>query len=260
MKSKLTKNLCKQSQENKKGKTYMITNKLNFTFMKYLSFILFFLFLQHSFSQNNAIENQASVSTMKNGLNFVGTWAPTKVVDNSISGSTYLFNSWIGNYVVIDSKGVSTKLFNLNYNIKTSMLEAAISKDSVFQYDIDNIDYVFTANKKYKIINPENKKILSEEIYKNEKFQLYKIFNIEVLFGTFNPLTQEKIQSDSYLQKKEYFLFKDGKFTKTKLSKKNILEIVKDKTDLIKTQVNKLNYSYTEESDVKAILDYYDTL
>ena len=218
------------------------------------------MFLQISFSQNNAIENRASLTTITPGLNFVGTWVPSKVVDNSISGSTYLFNSWIGNYVVIDSKRVSTKLFNLNYNIKTSMLETAISKDSVYQYDIDNIDYVFKANKTYKIINPENKKILSEEIFKNEKFQLYKIFNIEVILGTFNPLTQEKIQSDSYGQKIEYFLFKDGKFTKTKLSKKNILELVKDKIDLIKTQVNKLNYSYTEESDVKAILNYYDTL
>ena len=228
--------------------------------MKYLFRILFLLFLQISFSQNNAIENRASLTTITPGLNFVGTWVPSKVADNAVTGSTYLFNSWIGNYVVINSKGVSTKLFNLNYNINTSMLEASISKDSVFQYDIENIDYVFTASKKYKIINPENKRILSQEIYKSDKFQLYKTFSIEVLFGTINPLTQQKMQSDSYSQKVDYCLFKDEKFTKFKLNKKNVLELVKDKTDLIKAQVDKFNYSYSNEADVKVILDYYETL
>lgn len=49
----------------------------------------------------------------------------------------------------------------------------------------------------------------------------------------------------------------DGKFAKFKLNKKSILNLTKDKLELIKTYVDKNDYSFSNEADVVLIFDYY---
>lgn len=230
--------------------------------MKYI-IILITLFVNHTltFSQNT-VESRNTMETLNTTTYSDGIWVPAKPVNNFIKGSVYLFPNWIGTFKVVTTNGDTTNLFNLNYNIKNQTIESSISKDSVFQYDSDKIDCIFYSNAKYKVFNSENMKGLFLEIINNEKVKVYKGYSITVETGSLNPLTQEKLSDDNYVQNFEYYFFVNGKFEKLKLSKKTILNLVKDKEKEkeVKDYTSKNNLSYTDDKDVKNILAFYSTL
>jgi hypothetical protein len=213
------------------------------------------------FSQNDVLENKANLQNLKEtNLHISGVWIPGKPLENIVNGSVYLFPNWIGQYTVIDKNGVSNKLYNLNYNIKNNALESAISKDSVFQYDIDKIDYVLNANNKFKFFDDETMKGLFLEVVSSDKIKVYKGYKIFIEEGSFNPLTQEKMQNDSYKQSFSFYFFTNGKYEKVKLNKSTVLNYLKDKKDFVKDYVTKYDMSFTNDNDIKSIFNYYLTL
>lgn len=228
--------------------------------MKNIFTIIIFLTL-NVFSQNEVLETGASLKSLRELNPYSnGTWIPGKPLENLITGSTYLFPNWNGQFTVVDKLGTSIKLYNLNYNIKSESLESYISKDSIFQYDINKIDKIIKNDIKFKIITINNKDGLYQEIFINEKIKLYKGFGITVQPGVFNPLTQEKIEDDKFIQEFSYFFLINDKYEKTKLNKRVLLNILKDKKDYIKSFVSKYNLTYSKEEDVKGILSYYASL
>ncbi len=224
-----------------------------------LTCTLIILLSLNVYSQNNFLETNAALNNIKE-FSHAGTWIPGKPLDNLISGTTYLFPNWIGKFEIVSKNGTKSKLFNLNYNIKSVTLESSISKDSVFQYDMQQIDYILTNNKKYKIISENKMNGLFEEIFSDEKIKLFKGFSIDILQGTFNPLTQEKMVNDKFIKINTYYFYIDNKFEKNKLNKNEVLNYLKDKKEKVKDFVSKYKMSYTNEEDVKSILQYYSSL
>lgn len=208
------------------------------------------------------LESRNTLDKLQNSdaLRTTGVWIPAKPIDNSIAGSTYLFPNWNGMFKVVLKTGESRQLFNLNYNIKRKTIESTVSKDSVFQYDIDKIDLVIQANKKYKVITDNELNGMFLEIYDSEKIKLYKEYFITVVEGVFNPMTQEKTEQDRFVQNFKYQLFINEKFEKVKLNKSDILNKLKDKKDEVKDFVSKNNLSFNSEEDISKILNFYNTL
>lgn len=229
--------------------------------MKYF-LIIFLTFKSIVFSQVNTLESKGIIETLNttNLISGSGTWVNGKIEDKSILGSPYLFNNWIGVFNVSTKDGGSNKLFNLNYNLKTKTIESIISKDSIYQYDMSNIDFVNINNEKYDVfLSSKNDELngLYKVLFENEKIKLYKEFKIYVLESTINPLTQEKISKDEYVQLFNYYFIKSDKFSNLKLNKSSVLNYLDDKRDLIKKYVNSNNLSYSNEIDVVKILNYY---
>ena len=126
----------------------------------FLAALMSFISFQ-SFSQTTDAKNTSSNFNIgyQGNINTTGIWTPGTYKQNFIDGSVYLFPNFNGQYTVITKKGDSRKLFNLNYNLKTQTLESSISKDSIFQYDLDQFDYIIALNKKYKVLNNRMNKI-----------------------------------------------------------------------------------------------------
>lgn len=189
-----------------------------------------------------------------------GMWIPAKPIDNVVEGSSYLFSNWAGQYKLITKKGESRQIFNLNYNLKTKELESSISKDSVFQFDLNQFDYVLNATSKYKVINDSQLKGLFLEIYNTENVKLFKETAVFVKKGVLNPLTQTTMEKDVYVQKHTYYLVLNGSYHKIKLNKGDVLKLLNGKKAEIKAFVSKNNLDYSSENDISMILNYYNSL
>jgi hypothetical protein len=181
-----------------------------------------------------------------------GVWIPGKIEDKSIEGSPYLFNSSGGLFYIINKKGDKFSLLNLNYNVATKNLEFKISNDSVFQFDKRSIDHVIVAKNKYVMYNNE----LFLQLSDKDGIQLLKAFKITIQDAVFNPLTQQNSKPKRYLIKSEYKILKDNVLNEFKLNKKSILNLFPDKKDIITQYVNKNKLSYSDEDDVKNIMNY----
>ena len=229
-------------------------------------FIFKLFFLQFMlFSQENVIESRSILNSISstNLINGSGTWVNGKVEDKTILGSTYLFPSWTGVFNVVSNEGNEYKLFNLNYNIKNKTLESLISSDSVYQYDISKINFIKFNNLKYNLYSNKNSQNLNglyQELFSSNDLILLKEFKIDLVIGAINPLTQEKVSNNEYVKFFNYFLKNGDKLNNIKLNKKNLMLIFENKKDLIKDYVNKNSLSFSNESDVIKIFNYYSSI
>lgn len=217
------------------------------------------LFTHFCFAQDN-VESRGSLSDLNSFTTSTGAWIPAKPNKNIILGSTYLFSNWVGQYKVASTSGQIATLFNLNYNIKEQTLEASMSNDSVFQYDIEKIDYILHGKNKYKVLDNGEIKGLFMEIISSEKIKVYKGYSIEIIEGSLNPLTQEKISEDTYQQSIQYYYVQNEKYQKFKPSKKSILKLLNDKSVEMKDYFSKHNFDFDNDQDLKTLFNYYNTL
>jgi hypothetical protein len=229
-------------------------------FLKGLTLLFFYtLSLSAQTEQDMRLSTQ-SIIAPREGSNITGSFIPPKPQNNYIKGSQYLFNSWVGQYTIMSKTGVKSQLLNLNYNITSKKIESFIGKDSVFQYDLDQFDYIVKANKKYKVYNNNQLEGLFLELFNNNKLVLYKEVIVKVEEGALNPLTQELISENEYVKKEVYYIAADDKCEKIKLNKKDLNKYLSDKEDLIKVYVKENKLTYTSEADVLKILNYYNLI
>lgn len=227
--------------------------------------LLAFLTLNSLFAQGGGANYLDVKSTLANlntlgGVTQNGVWSIPKVEDKTITGTNYLFKNFEGLYVVTNKAGNSFKLLNLNYNLSSETLETRISKDSVFQYDLKEIDYVASGNKKYKNLDTSNLNGLVLEVFKGKNFDIYRKSDISVLEGTINPMTQEKIQQDKYVQSYTYYTNTNGIIEKIKFNKSAVLKLTKDKQAQVKEYAKANNLDFNNEIDVNIILKYNESL
>ena len=215
-------------------------------FLPFALFIVFNLFSQHNnqSSSNNDYNTSFIGNTSKNGM-----WIPSRIEDKTITGSPYLFNSWNGMFSVINKVGDKFSLINLNYNIQTKTLESKISNDSVFQYDLNAIEYVVIAKDKYKIINGE----MLLELLSNSKIEFFKAYNVIIQEATNNPLTQTDLTPRRYVVKSEYKILQDEILKEFKLSKKFIVNLFPEKKNLILKYVENNNLSFNSSIGVPSV-------
>lgn len=219
------------------------------------------MFSSVAFSQGSSADYNIATST-KDNSSVAGMWIPGKSIDKEIEGSLYLFPNWRGSYKVIAKNGDFHQLYNLNYNIKTQKLESHTSKDSVFQYDLNNLDYVVNNydQKKYKAIFEGELNGLFFEVFNSGKIKLFKKSNIIVEEGVMNPLTQEMMSKNKYIQKVSYYFWVKDEYVQTKLSKGNVLKLLGDKKDLIKEFASSNKLSFSSEEGIKVILNHYSSI
>ncbi len=99
-----------------------------------------------------------------------------------------------------------------------------------------------------------------QELFSSNKYIFLIEFTISIQAGTINPLTQEKITQDQYVQTFKYFFKKSNEFKSIKLNKSNIMSFFEDKKDIIKKFVNDNNLSFSEEADVVKMILYYASI
>ncbi len=226
--------------------------------MKTLKTIFFLVFLNNMLAQDattNSTNFRTSTYAGAVGARGTGMWIPNKVQNNEISGSVYLFDSWIGNYNIYDSSDNKFLVTNLNYNITTNTLESKVSNDSVFQYDLGNIKKVSFGNKKYEIVDGK----LVESLFSSEKINVYKVFSVQVVEATINPMTQENITDKKYVKKSKFLVKKNDLVQELKLNKKNVLSLFEKNQNDVKKFVKDNNLNYSDENDLFKILKKFNS-
>ena len=196
-----------------------------------------------------------------NPMQFDGIYLPISPSDLSNKENIYLFPKWEGMYEVYVSEKEGYSFSNLNYNVKTNMLESKISKDSVFQFDVDKIDFIKHGSKKYKLYKIHPTSELFQEIYVSENIFFLKGFKVVLRKGVINPLTLEYVQKDQYsVNEKFYLKLKNLNFIELNLNKKSVLKLLGDKAFQVERYASDFKLSFKSEIDLSKIFLYYDTL
>jgi hypothetical protein len=220
-------------------------------------------FFQKAYSQENEgfsrniDKNLASISSStSSSLGSAGYfYNPIIPVD----GSEYLFDAW-ENTAFIYTKDKSTfSLKNINLNIKRNSFVSKLGKDSIFTYNMNNIDKIIINRKIYKNIFSEDGKRVYQVIYEDTDFSILKGFSIQAVLGSPNPMVNRK--SDRLVRKEVLYLKKDNVIKRFRLGKRRVLDLVNanNKKEVLRYAKDE-KLSFRKEEDIHKILEYSSNL
>lgn len=234
-------------------------------------FILFFLLGLSSFmygqvdhgSDHSPVFGSKDLTTaVSDGINMKTRYViSSNSVNNNIEGSHYLFPDWKGKFKIYTSEKVAYSIESLNYDILTKNLLTKFADDSILIFNPDKIYLVNNNYASYKYFTINNKNELYQVLSSDNKISFLKGFDIDIVKGYFNPVTQQYEGKDKYEKKEKYFCKISGnEFIKIDLKKKPILKLFGDKSKLVEKYASDLKLSFTSEKDLSKIFQYYDSL
>lgn len=213
-------------------------------------------------AQINADKNGAASSDMliktanpganNHGMAFYHTNPPREV-----DGTIHLFDTWNNDAIIHTNDNQRFLVKNVNLNIERNSFEAKVEGDSVFAFNFNNVKQTVINGKIYKNYFWEDDNRVYEVIHDDGTTQLLKGFKVNFVEGSANPMLNRSF--DRYVKKEYYFIRKDDKIKKFKLSKKNVLKLVDGdnvKADEIVDYAKNNKLSFSSENDIKKILEY----
>ena len=188
----------------------------------------------------------------------------TKFKNTSIKGNPFAFKDWKkGQISTSDQSDIAYNKIQIDFekgqvlieNEQSKIATVIPSEQIVFiEVNEDNIKRFFTI-----IESSEFKEdIVSNlfEVYSNEHKYLVKETS-KKLYKSNDP---DKSNQMIYKTKSQYYVKdRSGKYVQTKLNKKHLLKILKDKEKDVKKYIDENNLTYNVE-DVLKILSYYHSL
>jgi hypothetical protein len=177
---------------------------------------------------------------------------------SKLKGSYHLFEDWDHLGIIKTTQDKSFKIENINFNIKDNRYESKIGNDSIFVFDLENVDYLLIDYRKFRSYNlPKNDaNVIMEVIVDHSAFALLKEYKIDIKIGEPHPLMLEPT-TDEYIIKSSYYIKRGNGIEKFKLSKKNILGLVsKENVKKMEQFVKENKLSYKKDKDVNQMLTY----
>ena len=203
---------------------------------------------------NNAASLQRAASAVQSSYGsstyFVNPARPVK-------GSIYLFEQWENRGVLVTIDKQRFGMRNVNIDLKNQSFQSKFSKDSIFNYNFNNIDKFIINNKVYKnfYYNEDNR--IYEVMHETPEYSLLKGYKVNLVEGSANPMLNRK--TDKYVQKYDYYVKTDTEIKKFKLGKKSLLKLLgtdKETTEKIVQYAKANDLSFKKDFDVKKLLNY----
>jgi hypothetical protein len=186
--------------------------------------------------------------------------------NSKIKGSPYAFSDWSSGEIATTSKS----------SIKYEKIQFDLERNQVLVYSKGSqVPTRFPTNEIISLKANDSKNIRnfttvnSEEFVDGNEGKLYEVLssNNDLLIkettkyvSESNASSQDDTKKMIYKKRTAYFIKdKTGKYVKTKLSKKHILKLLKDKEKDIKTYISKNKLSFNEKG-VSKIIEYYHSL
>ena len=226
--------------------------------MKTIFNVLFLLTfcLVNGQEQNNQLTQNSAAFFAGNGNGSTFVFNP----DREIEGTEYLFDSWENRAVIYTKTKQRFLIKNINLNIRRNSFTSQITKDSLFYFNMNDINKIVIDNKSYKAIYSQEGRRICQVVYEFEEFSILKAFNIRVISGSPNPMINRK--ADKLARSKFYYLLKDKKLHSFKLRRSRVLNLIEDETvrEKVKSYAKKNRLSFKREKDLQKILNYYKGL
>ncbi len=216
---------------------------------KYSYLILFLLVSNFVFAQEVVNNDPMLVSTKKKN---------TESLDyEKIKGTPYLYSDFKSGFVYIKDKA-PTKIL-VKYDLYMKEMEIIVNE----------VIYSFRKEMPFDSICIENQTFVYNSNWGNNAYfellakgslSLLKDYKVEI----FQPVSKNSYSYNvepAFTKPVEvYYLLKNDKLTKIKLSKSDILSAMDDKKDLVEQYVSKNKLSLKKEDDAVKVINYYNNL
>jgi hypothetical protein len=204
----------------------------------------------------------SSQSLVNSGLDN-GVWGKSRNTSSKILGSLYLFDNWTTQATLLTNTGKSVVITNLNYDTKTNRFVSKMGVDSVFVFNPSALKEVLINEKKYKRF-PSNVNNFDFSYYniiaRVKSFYVLKETKKILKEGVLNKLSQKRSPS-KYIPSSKYYYYNNEVFTKLRLKKKYVLNLLdSDKRKKVKEYAKANSLSFKKDEDLNEILNYYNKL
>ena len=171
-------------------------------------------------------------------------------------GTPYYFDDWDTEGIIYSKDKGKYKIKKVNINLYDNTLEAFYGDGYVFTFFSKNLIKIIINTKVFRVIKV-NKKSKIFELFFNDKFSIYRYYNISYSEHSINPMVNRKV--NKYIQKAEYYLYSENKLTKIKLSKNSFSKLFQ--SDKISQQsiynfIKENRLSLSEETDLIKVLNF----
>ena len=179
---------------------------------------------------------------------------------NSVQAKVYLYPTYNNPAVISTTTNRKYSISNINLNLYSNSFDSEMSSDSLYVFDNKWLKSVVINNSTYRVYFDlvENDHKIYQVIHENDNFSLLrldKILSKEIR----DPLNINPPKI-SFGKGINYYV-KNGKdITKISLRKKPILELLKDKKNMVMAYAKKYNLSFKKENDLEKIFNYYNGL
>ena len=171
-------------------------------------------------------------------------------------GTPYYFDDWDTEGIIYSKDKGKYKIKKVNINLYDNTLEAFYGDGYVFTFFSKNLIKIIINTKVFRVIKV-NKKSKIFELFFNDKFSIYRYYNISYSEHSINPMVNRKV--NKYIQKAEYYLYSENKLTKIKLSKNSFSKLFQ--SDKISQQsiynfIKENKLSLSKETDLIKVLNF----
>jgi hypothetical protein len=217
--------------------------------MQRLFILILFFTTTYVFSQTNLSSVRLS------GVNKFDQSSFSLSKKKDFSGSVFLFPDWETTGVIHTLDKGPIKINRLNFNIKQQLFQFELEGDSLFNLNLNKINKIVLNDRTFKKVLVDNSQNIYEVIYESDALSLFKGFSVSISEGSVDPMVNRK--DNTYFKNETYYFFDNIKLSKTKLSKKRILEVISaDKHNSVKTFAKQNKLSFKKDADVRKILSF----
>jgi len=177
-----------------------------------------------SINMNVESNNQKTVTTnFQNKDEKLGRVIYFSSTFKKVKGSIYLFKDWQQKAMLYTLDNQEVLINSINLNVPSNYFESKIYKDSVLQFNFDKFQKVLVNGKTYKQFEFNGSSKIFELIYESDNFVLLKGFNIQLIYGSPNPMLNSP--NDRYLQRHSYYLKKGKSIQPFKPTRKRLINL-----------------------------------
>jgi hypothetical protein len=225
-----------------------------------LAFLMFTPSLMFSQVINSTAPSPGSINPFSGFTRIDYARIPIPVKKDEIEGKIYVFENW-NNRGVLSIGDQAYKLSNINFNMRTNKVESRVGKDSVYIFDLTNVDYLLINNRKFKnyYLPKKNTNEIFELIYDGDDLKILKGFEIGIIRGEVDPLMVKK-KVAKYYTTTRYYIKKGNNIEDIKLRKMDIITLFNEKSTLVNDYAKENKLSYKKEKDIIKLLNYFSSI
>jgi len=179
---------------------------------------------------------------------------------NSVQAKVYLYPTYDNAAVISTTTNRKYSISNINLNLYSNSFDSEMSSDSLYVFDNKWLKSVEINNTMYKVYFDlvESDYKIYQVIYENDNFSLIRLDKI-ISKEIRDPLNINPPKI-SFGKGINYYIKNGSDMTKISLKKKSILQLFKDKKNIVMAFAKKYKLSYNKEKDLKKLFKYYDSL